>query len=84
MASEQLMPKSAVNLLQHQIDESQHDIESIGIYLDKQNAASISTDQISCLRGLQEMYRDRILSQQAEILEFELGPEPSTVGLSTR
>jgi hypothetical protein len=76
------MPKSAANLLQHQIDESQHDIESIGIYLEKQDDASISTDQISCLRGLQQMYRDRILSQQAEILEFELRPESSTVGLS--
>jgi hypothetical protein len=77
------MPMSAVNLLQHQIDESQHDIESIVIYIDKQNEASISADQISCLRGLQEMYRDRILSQQPEILEFELRTESNTAGLTT-
>jgi hypothetical protein len=72
LAAEQLMPKSAVSLLKHQIDESQHDIESIGIYIDKQDEASISLEQISCLRGLQEMYRERILCQQAEILESEL------------
>ena len=72
LAAEQLMPKLAVSLLKHQIDESQHDIESIGIYIDKQNETSISTEQMSCLRGLQEMYRDRIIGQQAEILEFEL------------
>jgi hypothetical protein len=69
---EQLMPKSAITLLKHQIDDSQHDIESIGIYIDKQDETSISTDQMYCLRGLQEMYRDRILGQQAEILESEL------------
>lgn len=75
LAAEQLMPKSAINLLNHQIDESQHDIESIGIYIDKQDETSISMEQMSCLRGLQEMYRERILSQQAEILESELRPE---------
>jgi hypothetical protein len=72
LAAEQLMPKSAINLIKDQIDESQHDIESIGIYLDKQDEASISLEQMSCLRGLQEMYRERILGQQAEILESEL------------
>ncbi|WP_158790103.1 hypothetical protein [Granulicella sp. L60] len=66
------MPKSAINLIKDQIDESQHDIESIGIYIDKQDEASISLEQMSCLRGLQEMYRERILGQQAEILESEL------------
>jgi hypothetical protein len=35
LAAEQLMPKSAVSLLKHQIDESQHDIESIGIYIER-------------------------------------------------
>jgi hypothetical protein len=40
--------------------------------------------QISCLRGLQEMYRDRILSQQAKILKFKQDlNESSTVGLTT-
>jgi hypothetical protein len=72
LAAEQLMPKSAINLIKDQIDESQHDIESIGIYIDKQDEASISLEQMSCLRGLQEMYRERILGQQAEILESEL------------
>jgi hypothetical protein len=76
------MPKSAINLLKHQIDECRHDIESIGIYIDKQNEASISTEQLSGLRDLQKMYRDRILVQQSEILESELRPESNILGVS--
>jgi hypothetical protein len=34
------MPKSAVNRLQYQIDQSEHDTESIGIYIDKRNKAT--------------------------------------------
>jgi hypothetical protein len=83
LAAEHLMPKIAINLLKHQIEQSQHDIESIGIYIDKQDEASISPEQVSCLRGLQEMYRERILGQQAEILEFELRPESNILGVST-
>jgi hypothetical protein len=83
LAAEHLMPKIAINLLKHQIDESQHDIESIGIYIDKQDEASISTEQVSWLRGLQEMYRERILVQQSEILESELRLESSILSAST-
>ncbi len=32
LASEQLMPKSEIDFIKHQIDEVQHKIESIGIY----------------------------------------------------
>jgi len=83
LASEQLMPRSAINFLKHQIDESQHDIESIGIYIDKQDETTISTEQVSCLRGLQVIYRERILGQQTEILEAQLRLESSIISAST-
>ena len=83
LAAEQLMPKSAIDALRHQIDDSQHDIESIEIYIDKQDETSISTEQLSGLRGLQEMYRNRILDQQSEILVSELRPESNILGVST-
>ena len=76
------MPKSAIDALRHQIDDSQHDIESIEIYIDKQDETSISTEQLSGLRGLQEMYRDRIFVQQSEILESELRPESNILSVS--
>jgi hypothetical protein len=82
LAAEHLMPKIAIKLLKHRIDESQHDIESIGIYIDKQDEASISTEQVSCLRGLQKMYRDKILCLRAEILEFELKPVSGILSVS--
>jgi hypothetical protein len=51
------------------INESQHDIESIETYINKQDEASISTEQVRLLRELQDMYRQRIVSRQAEISE---------------
>lgn len=66
------MSKSNINLLNNQINESQHDIESIETYITKQDEASISTEQVRLLRELQDMYRQRIVSRQAEIYECKL------------
>jgi hypothetical protein len=64
--------ESNINLLNDQINESQHDIESIETYITKQDEASISTEQVRLLRELQDMYRQRIVSRQAEISECRL------------
>ena len=61
------MPNSLVNDLQGRIADAKHDIESIEMHLDKQNESSISPDQVEGLRGLQEMYRKRIVKLDAEI-----------------
>jgi hypothetical protein len=61
------LPQSTIKLLNHQIDLSQHDIESIETYIAKQDEASLSIEQVRLLRGLQDMYRQRIVSHQAEI-----------------
>jgi hypothetical protein len=62
--------QSTIKLLNDQIDLSQHDIESIETYISKQDEASIV--QVRLLRGLQDMYRQRIVSHQAEISECKL------------
>jgi hypothetical protein len=71
------VPKSTINLLNYQIEKSRHDIESIETYIAKQDETS--TEQVRLLRGLQDMYRQRIFSHQAEIFEcrlrLELVPE---------
>lgn len=72
------MPKLAIKLLNDRIDDAKHDIESIEIYVAKQNESSISIEQIHFLRGLQDMYRNRIVSQQAEISKLELRAEACT------
>lgn len=64
------MSQSTIKLLNDQIDLSQHDIESIETYISKQDEASIV--QVRLLRGLQDMYRQRIVSHQAEISECKL------------
>jgi hypothetical protein len=64
--------ESNINLLNDQINEAQHDIESIEIYITKQDEASISTEQVRLLRELQDMYRQRIVSRQAEISDCRL------------
>jgi hypothetical protein len=61
------MPNSLVNDLQDRIADAKHDIESIEVHLVKQNESSISPDQVQGLRGLQEMYRKRIVKLDAEI-----------------
>lgn len=66
------MSESNINLLNDQINEAQHDIESIEIYITKQDEASISTEQVRLLRELQDMYRQRIVSRQAEISDCRL------------
>jgi hypothetical protein len=66
------VPKSTIILLNYQIEKSRHDIESIETYIAKQDKASISTEQVRLLQGLQDMYRHRILSHQAEIAECKL------------
>jgi hypothetical protein len=70
--------ESIINLLNDQIDESQHDIESIETYIAKQDEGSISTEQVRLLRGLQDMYRQRIASLQTEISERKLRLEACT------
>jgi hypothetical protein len=61
------MPNSLVKHLQDRIADAKHDIESIEMHLVKQNESSISPDQVQGLRGLQEMYRKRIVKLDAEI-----------------
>jgi hypothetical protein len=61
------MPNSLVKHLQDRIADAQHDIESIEMHIVKQNESSISLDQFQGLRGLQEMYRKRIVKLHAEI-----------------
>jgi hypothetical protein len=53
--------------LQDRIADANHDIESIEMHLVKQNESSISPEQIQGLRGLQEMYRKRIVKLDADI-----------------
>jgi hypothetical protein len=60
------MPNS-FKRLQDRIADAQHDIDSIEMHIVKQNESSISLDQVQGLRGLQEMYRKRILKLDAEI-----------------
>jgi hypothetical protein len=69
--------QSTIKLLKDQIDLSQHDIESIETYIAKQDEASISIEQVRLLRGLQDMYRQRIVSHQAEISDCKLRLEVS-------
>jgi hypothetical protein len=71
--------ESNINLLNDQINEAQHDLESIEIYITKQDEASISTEQVRLLRELQDMYRQRIVSHQAEISERKPRSEVCTV-----
>jgi hypothetical protein len=61
------MPKLTVKRLQDRIADARHDIESIGIHIAQQNESSISSEQIRGLRGLQEMYRKRIVKLDAKI-----------------
>jgi hypothetical protein len=61
------MPNSLVNNIQDRIADAKHDIESIEMHLVKQNESWISMDQVQGLRGLQEMYRKRIVKLDAEI-----------------
>jgi hypothetical protein len=61
------MPNSLVKHLQDRIADAKHDIESIEMHIVGQNESSISPDQVQGLRGLQEMYRKRIVKLDAEI-----------------
>lgn len=61
------MPNTVVKRLQDRIADAKHDIESTEMHLVKQNESSISPDQVQGLRGLQEMYRKRIVKLDAEI-----------------
>jgi hypothetical protein len=65
------MPNSLVKRLQDRIADAQHDIESIEIYIVKQNESSISTEQVQGLRGLQEIYRKRLVKLDAEIASVQ-------------
>jgi hypothetical protein len=66
------VPQSTIKRLNDQIDLSRHDIESIETYIAKQDEASISIEQVRLLRGLQDMYRHRIVSNREEISECKL------------
>jgi hypothetical protein len=61
------MPNTLVKRLQDRIADAKHDIESIEMHLVKQNESSISPELVQGLRGLQEMYRKRIVKLDAEI-----------------
>ena len=61
------MPNSSVKHLQDRIADAKHDIESIEMHLVGQNESSISAELVQGLRGLQEMYRKRIVKLHAEI-----------------
>jgi hypothetical protein len=50
----------AANQFDMQIEDAQHDIESIEGHIDGQDGHSISIEQIRLLRQLQNMYRVRI------------------------
>jgi hypothetical protein len=67
-------PTLAIQVLKHLSDLCRHDIESIEIYMSKQAKSVDSAEEISCLLGLQDMYRQRIESQEAEILDIESRP----------
>jgi hypothetical protein len=54
----------------HPIEQSQFDIESIESYIGRPKQALISGDELTCLRGLQDVYRQRIIAQQAETSEL--------------
>ena len=66
------MPQSIIKLLNHEIDQSQHDIEFIETHIAKQDEASLSIEQVRLLRGLQDMYRRKIVNHRAEISECKL------------
>jgi hypothetical protein len=70
------VPKSAIKLHKAKIDDAEHDIEAIEIYVAKQDESS--TEQVRYLRGIQGMYRKRIVSQQTEISKFELREQVRT------
>ena len=55
------------NVMNDQIEEARHDIEAIESYIVRQRDGSLSADQIGCLRGLQDMYRQRIAGQPVQI-----------------
>jgi hypothetical protein len=56
--------------LRNRVAEAQHDVESIEIHIARQDEASITPQQVECLRGLQEMYRNRIVGLEATISEL--------------
>jgi hypothetical protein len=63
------MPNS-LKRLQDRIADAQHDIESIEMHIVKQDESSISAELVQGLRGLQEMYRRRIVKLDAEIASY--------------
>jgi hypothetical protein len=68
------MRQLITQFLTHQIQQSQFDIESIESYIGRPKQALISSDELTSLRGLQDMYRRRIVDQQAEISDV---PSPA-------
>ena len=75
------MPNSLVKRLQDRIADAKHDIESIEMHIVGQNESSISPDQVQGLRGLQEMYRKRIVKLDAEIASVPSLREDNPGGL---
>jgi hypothetical protein len=55
----------ALTLLDKQIDNAQHDIESIETHIDKQDNSVNSIELVRLLRQLQDMYQRRITSLES-------------------
>ena len=52
----------ALTLLDNQIDNAKHDIESIEAHIDKMDGSALSLELVRLLRQLQYMYQRRITS----------------------
>jgi hypothetical protein len=60
----------AVTLLDNQIDDAQHDIESIETHISKQDNSALSRELIRLLRQLQDMYQRRITTLERRKSSF--------------
>jgi hypothetical protein len=60
----------ALTLLDDQIDNAQHDIESIETHIDKQDNSALAIELVRLLRQLQDMYQRRITSLESRKRPF--------------
>jgi hypothetical protein len=74
------MSRITIKRLQDRIADARHDIESIGIHIAEHNESSISPEQILGLRGLQEMYRKRIVKLDEKIASIPLSIKDGSGG----
>jgi hypothetical protein len=73
------MPNASVKHLQDRIADAKHDIESIEMHIVRQDESSIAPELVQGLRGLQEMYRNRVVKLDAEIASVP-NPEQDNSG----